>query len=797
MKENYTDHKVINPFANEDKPVNWRRNIYLILSNWYWFLITIFLSMSIAYLINRYSLPQYTANATLIIEEEDESADILNEIRSVRRRRRTIDLANEVAKLNAFSLHRRTIDSLEWSIFWTGHGRIAMKRPLYDNAPYTIEIDTSSSKWYVNQTFLLDHYNNSSVRIYNKVDIDTTVKLNTDLIIKDWKFKIYPTGNYPNYASYSFVIYDPNTLARNYWSKIVYEADETQGSTISISSKGLNANREIEYLNLLCQNYISSDLERKKTKANNSLDFIESQIRIILDSLKNTEKQLLTFRMQNSVVDLNQEGQQYYDKLKSFYEQQTQIKLKNNYYQYIKNYIENKRDPQAIVPPIIVDAQDQLLISRVESLKTFYDEREELSFSAEKDNPGIIHINSKIQTARDEILQFIDGLIHNNDLAWEQIEIEESAINQQLLNLPISEQELINYQRKYDVNNNFYTYLLQKRAEAGIEKASTVSNIRFLDKALYFTIELSGMKSSFIYLLALIIGLFIPAGIIFLVDYTDNKIKDRSDIEEKTDVPIIGVISHDKTGMDIPVHNYPNSVFTESFRHIRTNLNYILREPELKIIMITSTVSSEGKTFVAANLSAILSKGNKNIVLIDLDLRKPSLHKIFNLNNDNGISTYLIGESGIDQIIYESGIQNLDLIVAGPPPPNPAELIETAGLEAIINYSNEKYDYIIIDTPPVALVTDALLISKFSNANVFVVRQHYSDKGVLEFINDLSKKRMQNISILVNDVRESKILGYPYNYGYGYGYGYSYTYLYRYGDRYYKDDVNHKSRRNS
>lgn len=783
----YTENSinVAGNLQDKDIPLNWRKIIYLFLSNWYWFLITVSLAVTVSYVKIRYTLPNFSVSATLLIEEEEGPSDLLSEIRSVRRIRRNIEMTNELAKLNAFSLHRQTIDSLNWDIFWTGHGRVAKIKPLYYNSPYLIDVDSGSNSWYINMPFYVDDIKGDKIKFYNKEDIDTILELDVWNVLKGWKFRIKNSPYDRGYASYSFVIYDPNSLAKQFRRKLNYQIDETAGTVITLSSEGPAISREIDYINTLCKCFITSGLERKNLIAVNSIEFIDQQIEIIQDSLSNTEQQLLSYRVQNSVVDLSREGQFAYEKLKEFYERKTTIKLKQNYYGYLTEYIESKLDPQAIIAPTLLDADDQLLIEQVRKLQLIYDEREQLAFSVDDNNPAIIHINSRIESTRQKLLEIINSLRYNNELGRKQIDAEEKQIEAELLRLPVSEQELISFQRKYDVNNQFYTFLLQKRAEAGIKKAATVSNVRILDEASSFTAEPVGTKSSFIYLISFILGLIIPASIIMLADNLDNRIKDRADIENHTNIPILGVVSHDVTGKEIPVYHKKDSALAESFRHIRTNLQFLCWDDSKKIIMISSTISGEGKTFIATNLAAILAMNNKRILLTGFDLRRPSLHKIFNITNDKGISTYLAGGCELKDIIFPTFIEGMDVIIAGPIPPNPAELIETNRTTKLFADVKKKYDYIIIDTPPSALVTDSLLISKHADINIFVIRQNYSGKPVLELINNLKEKRDLELSLLVNDIKESKLFGYRYYYGYGYEYGYGYSYQYKSGYNYY------------
>ncbi len=776
---------------NIDKPLNFRKYIYLILSNWYWFSITVFVSLSVAFLKTRYTLPTYQVVSTLLLEQEAGPPDLFSQIRSVRRMKWQADLANEIAKLNAFSLHQRTIDSLGWYALWEGHGRVARVRPLYSNIPYKIEIDSSSDTWYLDQTFILEPQNSDYIAFTNKTSIDTVIALNSRINLNGWKFKIINNKSTPGYASYSFVYPNINSLTNLFRNKISYVAEEELGTIISVLSVGDIVALDVDYINTLCSNYINSGLERKQLIAKNTLEFIDSQIKIIQDTLQKSEKQLLNFRLQESVVDLAREGQLIYERLQNLYERKTQHILEKNYYNYIIDYINSKKDPNAIIAPTLVNAYDQMFIDQVFRLQMLFEDREKLSFIVDDNNPELKQLNIRIVSARDRIIETLESLISNINLALGQLELEESVVEKQLLQLPISKQELLSIERKVEVNNQFYKFLLEKHAEAGIQKASTVSNVRILDKASIYTSHSLGTKSYIIYLVAIIIGFFTPLGLIMLIDQFDNRIKDRSDIEDQTNIPIIGVVTHDKSKDEIPVHVHPRSSFSESFRQIRTNLGFILKEPSSKIIMVTSAISDEGKTFIAANLAAVLALNNKKTILAGFDLRRPSLHKLFNLQNKVGLSSYLTGNSEMEDIISGTKIPNMDVMIAGPIPPNPAELIGSSRMSTIIREVAEAYDYVVIDTPPVALVTDAFLIGQYTHANIFVIRQNYSHKGVLEMINNVSGIKIKNLSILVNDIKESSAFGYRYYYGYGYGYSHGYNYYSKYGQGYYHEDDNY------
>jgi capsular exopolysaccharide synthesis family protein len=276
-------------------------------------------------------------------------------------------------------------------------------------------------------------------------------------------------------------------------------------------------------------------------------------------------------------------------------------------------------------------------------------------------------------------------------------------------------------------------------------------------------------------ILAFLAGVMLPAIIIILRDVLDKRINEREDISNNTSIPIIGVIGHSIQGRKLIAKEQPNSSFTESLRRIRSNLQFMLRETDQKVIMVTSSVSGEGKTFTATNLATVFAMNNKKVLLIGCDLRRPALHKIFNVKNHDGLSSIIIGIKTVEECLVETTIQNLTLLLSGPIPPNPAELLETKEMKQLFIKLKKEYDHIILDTPPVALVSDSLSLAQFADMTLYVVRQNYSYKDVINIANQMSKEgRFPNIALLINDIKYSRRMGYNYYYGYSRGYNYGY-----------------------
>jgi capsular exopolysaccharide synthesis family protein len=348
------------------------------------------------------------------------------------------------------------------------------------------------------------------------------------------------------------------------------------------------------------------------------------------------------------------------------------------------------------------------------------------------------------------------------------------------------ERKLLNIQRKVDLNNTIYTYLLEKSSESSIAKASNIPNNRVIDAASNYSSSLIKPTVRKNIIISILLGIMTPMVLIILIDLLNDKIIDKKDIERKTKIPVIGFISHSDAVSEIPVVKKPGSSLAESFRSVRTSLKYFVKENETAVISVSSTISSEGKTFFCVNLAAIVAMAGKKVLLVGLDLRKPRLDKILNSDdNESGMSTYLSGNSRYEDITQETGISNLYYVSSGPRPPNPAELIDTGYMKTFLSRAKEEFDCIIIDTPPIGLVTDALLLAGQVDVNILIVRQRYTRKNSLDLMEQLRVQgNLKNLAIVINDLSLSGYYGYGMRYNYGYGSGYHYGYSY-YGSKHY------------
>jgi capsular exopolysaccharide synthesis family protein len=442
--------------------------------------------------------------------------------------------------------------------------------------------------------------------------------------------------------------------------------------------------------------------------------------------------------------------------------------MQRKYYDEIKDYFEKNRDMSDLIAPSSMDIQDPLLNQLINELITLNSQRSNLLNQGNTKNLFLNNIEIQIANLKKTILESINNNAATTNIAIQDIENRTARIANEMSRLPTTERQLFGIERKFKLNDAIYTFLLQKRSEAQIARASNSPDYEVIDPARHITTSTIYPKKTLNYLLGIFGGLAVPFIIIVLGDFLNMKISSKKEVESLTQIPIIGHVFHNDSKIKIVVNESTNSPISESFRSIRTNLQFYAKGNEKQVLLITSSYSGEGKSFVAQNLASVFALFGKKTLLIGFDLRRPKLYQDFSLSNNIGMSTALINKSSVAEIIQATSLKNLDFISAGPIPPNPLELIASEKTEVVFNELKKIYDYIIIDSPPVGVVSDAYLLMKYSDVNLFVLRQGYTNKEAFSTnIKQILQKAVPHVSIIINDVNAR---------GMSYDYGYEYTY---------------------
>ena len=611
---------------------------------------------------------------------------------------------------------------------------------------------------------------NSFKLIVKYTDPVSGKKVNTELLtnfgkeIKNNVFDIVIYKTKPlKYSKYIYIKQRFIDLVKNIQSKLNVSRMGQKVNMINIEYIDNVPKRDALITNLIAKTFIKDTIKQKTQQASQLLAFVTKQLNKITRELAKSEVKLEEFKKKTGIVDVGLDSQMLLQKLSDLDTQLTQLKLKKETIDFVIKHLINTKNAMLISAGALDDPELQQMISK---LQTLILERNALLIQYTPKHPKVIAIDNQIRDLKAIIFNRIYNLKNAIDKQYQLLSSIKSRYLQTVKKLPENERKLIDLERNYLVNKKIYEYLYEKKVSAEIAKASTISKNRIIDTALIPSAPFKP-KKKLIIVIGFVLGIIFAIIVVILIDFLSTKIKSIEEIERHIKLPILGLIPHFKKKGNVVI-NSPKSRLTEAFRTLRTNIEFIPTTNKSKIISVTSTVGGEGKSTVASNLGIVYSMANKKTLVINLDMRKPSLHQIFNVENKKGISNVLAGHETIDNVIEKTDKDNLYIIPSGPIPPNPAELIQSENLWKSLRYLREKFDVIILDTPPIGIVADAVHVLKHSDVNLYLIRLNYSKKDFLKHINrTVEFYQVKNIGLVINDVKD-KTSSYGYNYGYGY-----------------------------
>lgn len=775
-----------------------------------YFIISLVLSLSIAFLVVRYSTTTFLVKTTLLIKEKgggrgiDGAESFLQGMQLLSTAR---NIENEQGILKSRTLVEETIKNLDFGISYYGQGKIK-KTEFYGDGPFLVELDSNHIQLLGSEIelfFLGDNF----VEVFVERPSETFIPKSGEIIGKVpqyakkrfnllepitseiFSFRVIALDNkkLEKDGHFSFRLNSFNSLVMAYSDRYQVKTINKQSSIVEITKVGSYPNKEIAFLDKLCETYINLGMDDKSKVTQKTVRFIDEQLNAIVDSLGHVEDQLRAYRSENKIISLSETGRVIAQNLNDLEKGLAQEKLKEKYYDYLEGYLIKNLKLDEIVAPSSMGINEPLLNSLLQKLVETYARKKTLELSYGPTNPMILEVNQLLESLKLTTIENLKNIKKSSQIIVKDFNERINSFGAEIGALPASEQKLLNMTRRYTLSDKLYTYLLEKRAEAGIAGAGINPEAKVIDKAVL--VNKVYPQTSSIYSTAFAIGLILPMIIILIIEFFNNSIKNHSQLQVITKLPLLGNIVHNSKNTALVIANHPKSQISEAFRNLRSNLNYLASDKKSKVLMITSTVSGEGKTFISMNLASVLAIGGYKTLLIGVDLRKPKIFQDFKLDNSFGLTNYLIGKLDKHQIIQDSGVSNLDIITSGPTPPNPAELIMSEAFYKLIEDYKEEYDYIILDTPPIGLVADGLDVMKHVDIVLYVVRQNISKKNYLGLINELFQNdKDRSFGLIFNDVNFAAVYGYgygSYSYGYGssygssYGYGYSGGYGYGYG----------------
>ena len=788
-----------------EEQVNIQELLFRYLIHWPWFVVSIIICIACAWGYLRLTTPIYNISATVLIKDEKKGggASMSSDLEKMGLEgfiSSSSNVDNEIEVLRSKSLAREVVNNLGLFVTYMDEDEFPSKE-LYHTSPVLVSLTHQEA-------------DKLPGRMEINMILQPTGALGVQITVGEKEYRkqfdklpaVFPTDEgtvafFANNDTLSAVrpenitkerhitafINRPFSVSKGYVNSLSIAPTSKTTSVVVISLENTNTRRGRDYINKLLEMYNINANNDKNEVAQKTAEFIDERIGIISKELGSTEQDLENFKRSAGITDLNSEaqialtGNAEYEKKRV--ENQTQINLVMDLQRYMKG---NEYE----VLPSNIGLQDAASAGAIDRYNQMLVERKRLLRTSTENNPTIINLDTSIRAMRTNVQATLDATLKGLQITKEDLAREASRYSRRINDAPTQERQFVSIARQQEIKSGLYLMLLQKREENAITLAATANNVKIIDEALADDNPISP-KKTIVYLVALVLGVGLPVGVIYLIGLTKFKIEGRADVEKLTSLPVVGDIplADEKTG-SIAVFENQNNLMSETFRNVRTNLQFMLENGK-NVILVTSTISGEGKSFISANLAISLSLLGKKVVIVGLDIRKPGLNKVFNIpKKEHGITQYLTNTTAnLMDFVQPSDInKNLFILPGGTVPPNPTELLARGGLEKAIETLKANFDYVILDTAPVGMVTDTLLIGRVADLSVYVCRADYTHKAEFTLINELAENnKLPNLCIAVNGLDlNSRKYGYYYGYGkYGkyYGYGKRYGYGYGYGEK--------------
>ncbi|MCJ8164425.1 polysaccharide biosynthesis tyrosine autokinase [Pontibacter sp. E15-1] len=739
---------------------------------WYVFAITIALCVAGAYVYLLYATPQYYISSTMMLKSEksDPSSFDLTGFTGLDVLQTNKHVEDEIQVLKANSIMERTLEELSLYTTYFVEDEVKLVEIYGEDLPVRVMVSKLEESAYSNPVTI--HVKNPSS--YELEDADgslTTHKFGQEVKRPYGTFTVIMGAAASNPDAPKDIQVKFNNLVN---LAIVYSGSleigpvNKEASVLRISLVDPVPEKGKDIINKLIEVYNKEDEEEKNLIASNAIEFIDERLKLLTAELTDVEKNVEKYKQKNEVTDIGTQAQMYLEKANDYNRQISNWDIQIDVLQSIEKYLSNKQTQDELVPSTL-NIQDATLLGLIAKFNELQLERQRMLRTTQPGNPIVQGMNDQLANLRVNILENLRNIKNSLVITRNQLQSNYAQFESRVQKVPSIERDLLEINRQQGTKEQLYLYLLQKREESALSLVATVSNSRVIDAA---TADKHPVlpKTNLVYVLAVLLGLGLPFAGIYLKDALNDKIQELRDVEYATSTPVLGEITYKKTRSALVVTQDSRTTVAEQFRQIRANLQFAFIGKENKVILVTSSMSGEGKSFFSLNLGASLVLTGKRVVVLGFDLRKPTLTQKLDLPNDEGITNYLVSDSvTMGDIIKPSGVmQDLFVIGSGPTPLNPAELMLLPKVGKLIGELKEAFDHIIIDTSPVGQVADALALAPYINSSIYLVKNNYTYKKQIKIVDDIYKnQKFKHAMIVVNGAKIEA--------GYGYGYGYKET----------------------
>lgn len=810
MENNQTNKKNI----RQEEPMNMRDLVFKCLVYWPWFAVCAVVFVISAYIYLRFQEPVYSISSTVLVKEQDERTKMMgtqggamSALQDMGGFTMSSSFDNELEILKSRTLVKKVVSELGLYINTYLERPFGYNKSLYKSSPVNVyltpqEAEKLKSAVRIDMKYTPSGQLSAKASYNNELGEEKTFTGNFDklpavLPTPVGVFSFTPADSVSaikNEMKLVSYIVTPKAAANSYSGSLSVAATSKTTTIAKVTLRNSNIHRGADFINALIKQYNEDANNEKNEVARKTAEFIEDRISIINAELGSTESELAAFKQRSGLTDISSDAQLAKEQSTRYDQERIQNATQISLVRFLQNYINNPANRNEVIPAN-VGLQDANLTSVIDKYNAMIIERKRLLNTSSESNPAVINLNSGIEAMRNSVQTSVQSVLKGLEIRKSDIDRQAQRYQTRISDAPQQEKEFMTIARQQEIKASLYIMLLKKREENAITLAATANNGRIIEAP-----EGGGLvapKKQSTMLMALLIGLLLPAVIIYIRELLKFKIETPEDIERITDVSLLAEIPifKETANQGIVVRENHNNVMEEMFRGLRTNLLFMM-EPKDKVIMVSSSIPGEGKSFIACNTAVSMAFLGKKVLVMGMDIRKPGLNKIFKLSRRaEGITKYLSNPTEVNlfDLIQPSEISpNLDIITGGIVPPNPTELVARESLDKAIAMLKDKYDYIILDTAPIGMITDSAIISRVADICLYVCRADYTPKTSYQFINSLqSEKKIPKIATVLNGIDMSK-RKHSYYYGYGKKYGYGKRYNYGYGYNYGKEEENKK-----
>jgi tyrosine-protein kinase Etk/Wzc len=741
-----------------------------VLINWPIFAGCLVASLICAFLYLRYTTPVYKVKAKVMIKDDKKNGmaadnQVLSELGMGGRS----NVDNEIEVFKSRSLMERVVKGMQLNVRSYAVGTLHQSE-LFDKKPFIFRYfpndnDTVDPKTY---DYELVMENNSKLELTNKDEKkwkasygDTlvlptgkaVVDINTTEPVENSKFRI-------NITSYDNII-------DKYVSSLTVNAVNKQVSVVTLTLQETLPKKGEAVLNRLVEEYMKANVEDNNVITDSTIAFIDDRLSLVGQELTGIEKEIEGFKKDNELTDISEQSKILLNSSDAYVKQLTEKQVQYEIIGSLEKYLAEEENTKKVISASLV-IQSPVLYNIIDKYNDLQMKKERLLIGSTEANPMVENMDVQLETLRGNMKSGISSMKRDLQINISKLQQYAGNVESKIRQVPAKERVFLEFSRQQNIKQELYLFLLKKREESAISKSSSLANAKVIDSARRDNAPFKPVKT-FVLLMALLAGIGLPGLALNIKEHLNNKISSRTDITNFSSVPIIGEVCHNEGGEMIVVQKNTHTVLAEQFRAMRTNLRFLLPDPEKKVIIFTSSMSGEGKSFASTNLAAALALSGKRVVLLEFDMRKPGISKNLNIFTNKGLSNYLVGDLMLSEVVVNSKVvEGLYIIPAGPIPPDPTEIILLPKMNELFEELREQFDYVIVDSPPIGLVTDAQLLADHADASIYMVRLGYTPKHRLQVIQDVYEKRkLPRVNLMLNDVNAGP--------GYG-GYGGYYAY---------------------